>query len=124
MRATQIGTFSKNLVVSIVLSLVMLGHSSASAEELPPLSILAYHEVTDPSSALIPDYSVDPTTFVRHIDWLLNNGYHFVTVDQVMAARAGRASLPHRPVLLTSTTATPRFTSMHGRFCGCSAFRR
>ncbi|MFM8845803.1 MAG: poly-beta-1,6-N-acetyl-D-glucosamine N-deacetylase PgaB [Gammaproteobacteria bacterium] len=101
MRPKQIGTFSKNLVVSIVLLLVMLGHSSASAEEQQPLAILAYHEVTDRSSALIPDYSVDPTTFVRHIDWLLNNGYHFVTVDQVMAARAGRASLPHRPVLLT-----------------------
>jgi len=68
MRPKQIGTFSKNLVVSIVFLLVMLGHSSASAEEQPPLAILAYHEVTDRSSALVPDYSVDPTTFVRHID--------------------------------------------------------
>lgn len=101
MRPKQIGTFSKNLVVSLVLLLVTFGQSSAGAEQQHALTVLAYHEVTDRSTALIPDYSVDPTTFVRHVDWLLNNGYNFVSVDQVLAARESGSPLPRRPVLLT-----------------------
>lgn len=49
MRPKQIGKFSKNLVVSLVLLLVTFGQSSAGAEQQHALTVLAYHEVTDRS---------------------------------------------------------------------------
>mgnify|MGYP000594301897 FL=1 len=49
----------------------------------------------------MPEYAVTPTNFVRQIDWLRNNGYHFVSIDDVLAARAGKRRLPENPVLIT-----------------------
>ncbi len=42
-----------------------------------------------------------PTMFVQQLDWLRNHGYHFVTVDDVLADEAGRRPLPGKAVLLT-----------------------
>lgn len=65
------------------------------------LTVISYHEIADKKDALIPQYAVSPTNFVRQMDWLKNNGYHFVSVDQVLAARAGKLPLPERAVLIT-----------------------
>ncbi len=65
------------------------------------LTVISYHEIADKKNALIPQYAVSPTNFVRQMDWLKNNGYHFVSVDQVLAARAGKLPLPERAVLIT-----------------------
>lgn len=75
------------------------------AAALPPtdekLTVLSYHEIADPSDALIPEYAVTPTMFVRQIDWLRNNGYNFVSVDDILADKAGRKPLPDKAVLVT-----------------------
>lgn len=65
------------------------------------LTILSYHEVADKADALTPAFTVTPTQFVRQLDWLRNHGYHFVSVDDVLADRAGKQALPDKPVLLT-----------------------
>lgn len=65
------------------------------------LTILSYHEIAERQDALVPAYAVTPTNFVRQLDWLKNNGYHFVSVDAVLADRAGKAPLPDKAVLLT-----------------------
>jgi biofilm PGA synthesis lipoprotein PgaB len=65
------------------------------------LTILSYHEIAEPGEALSPDYAVRPTLFVRQMDWLRNNGYHFVTVDELLADEAGRKPLPDKAVLIT-----------------------
>ncbi|KGF72102.1 polysaccharide deacetylase [Neosynechococcus sphagnicola sy1] len=65
------------------------------------LVVIVYHEITDPGTAQIPDLAVTPSNFVRQMDWLRLNGYHFVSVDQVLAARANRKRLPSKPVLLS-----------------------
>lgn len=65
------------------------------------LTVISYHEIADKKNALIPEYAVSPTNFVRQMDWLKNHGYHFVSVDQVLAARAGKLPLPERAVLIT-----------------------
>jgi biofilm PGA synthesis lipoprotein PgaB len=39
--------------------------------------------------------------FVRQMDWLRNNGYHFVTLDDLLADEAGRKPLPDKAVLIT-----------------------
>lgn len=71
------------------------------ATDFDRLTVISYHEIEDPAEALIPDYAVSPTMFVRHIDWLRNNGFVFVSVDQVLAAKRGESRLPSKAVLLT-----------------------
>lgn len=74
---------------------------SLAAEPSDQLTVISYHEIAEPADALIPGYAVSPTMFVRHIDWLRNNGFTFVSVDQVVRARTGGVSLPRKAVLLT-----------------------
>lgn len=58
------------------------------------LSIIGYHEIVAPQQALIPEYAITPQQFEQQILWLKNHGYQFVSVDAVLAARAGNKALP------------------------------
>jgi biofilm PGA synthesis lipoprotein PgaB len=73
----------------------------AAERAADPLTVISYHEIAKPEDALTPAYAITPTMFVRHIDWLRNNGFNFVDVDDVLAAKRGERSLPSKPVLLT-----------------------
>ncbi|HNL80680.1 MAG TPA: poly-beta-1,6-N-acetyl-D-glucosamine N-deacetylase PgaB, partial [Agitococcus sp.] len=85
----------------LILSLVIFWTRCAFAHDLENLTILSYHEIADKKDSLVPEYAVTPTNFVRQIDWLRNNGYHFISVDQYLAARKGQETLPSKAVLLT-----------------------
>jgi biofilm PGA synthesis lipoprotein PgaB len=67
------------------------------------LLVLSYHDVRDDVAAKgdADRYAVSTANFAAHLDWLRTHGYHPVSVQQVLDARAGRAALPTRPVLLT-----------------------
>ena len=65
------------------------------------LVVLAYHEIAEPARAVIPDYAVTPAAFEAQLSWLVAHGYHFISVDQLLAVRSGHGSLPLRPVLLS-----------------------
>lgn len=84
----------------LVCAVTLLAMSPARAAT-EKLTVLSYHEIANPDQALIPEYAVTPTMFVRQIDWLRNNGYRFVSVDQVLADQAGRKPLPDKAVLIT-----------------------
>jgi biofilm PGA synthesis lipoprotein PgaB len=73
----------------------------AQAAPQPKLTILSYHEIAEGNDALVPMYTVTPTNFVRQMDWLKNNGYHFVGMNEVLADNAGRKPLPDKAVLIT-----------------------
>lgn len=75
--------------------------AAAEADPLHGLLVLSYHEITPPKAALVPDYAIRPDQFEAQLLWLKAHGHHFVSVDQVLAARAGRQPLPPRPVLLS-----------------------
>jgi biofilm PGA synthesis lipoprotein PgaB len=88
----------------ILLSLLFLCAGAAPpafAGNSEKILILSYHEVADAKDALDKVYAVAPTMFVRQMDWLRNHGYHFVTVDDLLADEAGRRPLPDQAVLLT-----------------------
>jgi biofilm PGA synthesis lipoprotein PgaB len=89
------------LALACLFLLVFTSPSMAAAPTDEKLTVLSYHEIAEPGEALIPDYAVTPTNFVRQIDWLRNNGYHFVGVDDVLADQAGKSHLPEKAVLLT-----------------------
>ena len=65
------------------------------------LTVIGYHEITAHKDALIPSYAVTAQQFSQHIDWLKNNGFHFINVDQLIKAHQGQYKLPSKPVLLT-----------------------
>ncbi|MEI6030526.1 MAG: poly-beta-1,6-N-acetyl-D-glucosamine N-deacetylase PgaB [Synechococcaceae cyanobacterium ELA739] len=65
------------------------------------LLVLAYHEISEPAAALDPDIAVSPSQLAGQLSWLKQNGYHPVSVEQVLRARHGGSPLPRRPVLLS-----------------------
>jgi len=75
--------------------------SSQRADPLRNLVVLAYHDIAEPGQALMPDFAVTPAHFQKQIAWLKDHGRHFVSIDQVIAARAGQATLPANPVLVS-----------------------
>ncbi|HVY87291.1 MAG TPA: poly-beta-1,6-N-acetyl-D-glucosamine N-deacetylase PgaB [Hyphomonadaceae bacterium] len=92
------------LVLAMVAIIAVICPSRASAQSEPSaekFTVLSYHEIADKADALIPEYAVTPTMFVRQIDWLRNNGYNFVSVDDIMADKAGKKPLPPKAVLIT-----------------------
>lgn len=92
----------------LLAALLLLGITpTVHAAESSQLTVLGYHEINDAIASLIPEYAVTPTMFVRQIDWLRNNGFHFVSVDDVLADRAGLKRLPDKAILLTFDDAKP-----------------
>lgn len=75
--------------------------AEANRSLLPELTIIGYHEVVNADKALIPQYAVSPENFEKQIAWLHDHGYKFVSVDDVLAARAGKKPLPEKAVLLS-----------------------
>jgi len=100
-----LGLGSLVLVAALALQ---VGAVTASTTALPDqrdpdheLVVLAYHEIADPAQAAIPEYAVTPHNFEAQLRWLAGHGYHFVDVDQVLAAGRGHGRLPAKPVLLS-----------------------
>lgn len=98
--------FRNKRLLAILLMLLsawvgMVGSSVAYAATSEKLTVLSYHEIANADQALIPEYAVTPTMFVRQIDWLRNNGYHFVSIDDVLADESHKAPLPDKAVLIT-----------------------
>jgi len=65
------------------------------------LTVIGYHEIIDPAQALIPEYATSPEDFRQQITWLQQHQYHFVSIDEILAARHGQRPLPTNAVLLT-----------------------
>lgn len=81
--------------------LLLLPVRAALAATEEKLTVLSYHEIAERDDALVPQFAVTPTMFVRQMDWLRNNGYHFVSVNDVLADRDGKKPLPEKAVLIT-----------------------
>jgi biofilm PGA synthesis lipoprotein PgaB len=88
-------------VAALLLAAAALPASPTLAATEEELTILSYHEVAERADALVPQYAVTPTSFLRQMDWLRNHGYRFVSVDDLLAAREGRRPLPPKAVLVT-----------------------
>jgi len=69
------------LVVGVAANTTLL--AATPKIDATALTIIGYHEITDRKDALIPSYAVTSQQFSEHLDWLKNNGYHFINVDQL-----------------------------------------
>lgn len=66
-----------------------------------PVPILVYHSVTDEPAGWIAPFAVSPKAFTSHLDQILAERMTAITVSDLVDARAGRTTLPDRPVVLT-----------------------
>ena len=75
---------------------------AANEKPWPPGRILtlAYHEIAD-SDANQAFMTVRTANLVDQLAWLHEQGFQAISVDQLLAARAGRGSLPEKPLLLS-----------------------
>lgn len=86
---------------------VAIAGTPARADEPFPMgtrnkvSILCYHEIDDRADSLIPGYSIKPELLADQLAWLKKQGFHFVSVDDIVADRSGRRPLPEKAILLT-----------------------
>ena len=98
-------------VLALVFVLITLMESHVSARELPNMcsrdqnmnefTILSYHEIADKGETLDTTYTVSPSNFDQQIHWLIDNGYHFINVDDILKYRQHGKPLPDKAVLIT-----------------------
>lgn len=96
--------FGKSLMAMIAaLCLPALAAAAPSTKQPEPYIVLNYHDIPENGQKVGPfdRMAVASRNFGEHIDWLLANGYHFVSIQQIIDAHAGKANLPEKAVLLT-----------------------
>ena len=65
------------------------------------LIVLAYHDVAEPGDAVSRDFAITPRQFADQLVWLRQNGYHPVSIQQILQARSTGEPLPANPVLIS-----------------------
>ncbi|WP_457599311.1 poly-beta-1,6-N-acetyl-D-glucosamine N-deacetylase PgaB [Hydrogenimonas sp.] len=84
----------------LLLVLLFASGSMADTAERNRFWVLCYHNVVDRIED--PDLpSITTAQLVSHFEWLKRNGYHVIGIDDILAAREGKKSLPKKAVLLT-----------------------
>jgi len=67
-----------------------------------PVPIIMYHAVEDePRPAKYKHFYVTASEFAFHVRWLRIAGYQPVSLDTLLAAMDGEATLPEKPIVLT-----------------------
>ncbi len=90
-------------MMKIFLFILMLLLNGVAAAEAQPFQVLSYHDVRD---VVDGDLDADSTAIssknlARHFAWLQAHGYHPISIDDVLNAKAGKKALPAKPILLT-----------------------
>ena len=91
------------LLTLLLLMTVSTAMAVVPAPVRPALIVLAYHDVRDDVGTLAdrdPD-AISTDHLVSHFDWLKANGYHVVSLEDVLQAEQGVRPLPKDAVLLT-----------------------
>jgi peptidoglycan/xylan/chitin deacetylase (PgdA/CDA1 family) len=65
-------------------------------------AILAYHKIGEPPHGTWQTWNYVPTdTFIAHLELLAGDGWQVISLDTLVAAMAGEATLPERSAVLT-----------------------
>ena len=99
--------FSANSTINLfkkttLLLLISLFTPIALAQESNFL-VLNYHDIIDKPTDGSTSNAMDLTLkhFEEQLQWLKNNNYKVISVQQVFDAAAGKAALPNKAVMLT-----------------------
>lgn len=74
--------------------------TAAAAEEMILLPIAMYHSVTDEGDSP-STYVISPKRLEEDLNYLLQNGFETVTIDDLLAYVQQGKALPEKPVMLT-----------------------
>lgn len=98
-------------LLKIILVLIGITSSFLMANDLPnkcsrdqnpnEFTILSYHEIADKSQTMDSTYAVTPSNFEQQMHWLMDNGYHFISIDDILKYRKDGKALPAKAVLIT-----------------------
>ncbi|MFP5441381.1 MAG: poly-beta-1,6-N-acetyl-D-glucosamine N-deacetylase PgaB [Gammaproteobacteria bacterium] len=91
----------KRFLLKLILPVAsLLAVAGAQAGEF---HVLAYHDVRKDVAGNTDDdpYAISRANLARHFEWLKQNDYQVVRVDDVLAARDGKRPLPEKAVLIT-----------------------
>ena len=92
------------LVLIIVAALVMLPKTKKSKNANVKIPILLYHDFVTTVPDSDPDnfnYINTPQSYEENIKVLLENGYTFISFQELNDANNGKISLPEKPILVT-----------------------
>jgi biofilm PGA synthesis lipoprotein PgaB len=102
---------SMTVKFKLILVSIALLSSTLFANDLPnacsrdqnpnEFTILSYHEISDKSQTLDKTYAVTPENFDQQVHWLMDNGYHFINVDDILKYRKKGKPLPDKAILMT-----------------------
>ncbi|MCA9400037.1 MAG: poly-beta-1,6-N-acetyl-D-glucosamine N-deacetylase PgaB [Candidatus Omnitrophica bacterium] len=88
------------IILTILVGFSLGGWTSpSSADEGQNFYVLCYHDV--PEYVDDDKYGVDQRSFINTIEYFRTHGYTFISLDDVIQARAGNALLPPQSILLT-----------------------
>jgi biofilm PGA synthesis lipoprotein PgaB len=64
-------------------------------------TIFSYHEIADKSETLDSTYAVSAVNFEVQMKWLIDTGYQFIRIDDIVNFRKHNKPLPRKAVLIT-----------------------
>lgn len=79
----------------LMLSLLVLGIMSSAA--MAQVAVLCYHEVDRPND----NFAVSNHQLDDELQWLKQDGWHFVSLDEYLAYTKGQLQLPDKSVMIT-----------------------
>src|SRR5690554_79911 len=91
------------IALSLVLGFFLMPPAMA-ARESGDFVVISYHDVVDleatPDTTLLPQ-TITRTRLIEHFNLIRARGYHPVSFQQILDAKAGIAPLPDKAILLT-----------------------
>lgn len=101
----------RSLIVKTLLILACLFCGNLMADEPPnqcshdqnsnDFTIFSYHEIAEKSETLDSTYAVSAANFEVQMKWLVDNGYHFINIDDIINFRQHKKPLPNKAILIT-----------------------
>jgi biofilm PGA synthesis lipoprotein PgaB len=93
----------------LVMACILSGRSMANDvpnacsrdRNLNDFTIFSYHEIAEKSETLDSTYAVSAANFEAQMKWLIDGGYHFINVDDIINFRKHNKPLPDKAVLIT-----------------------
>ena len=87
------------LIRIVIAGLIIIGAACFAIFSKPiGIPVLNYHQINDVDENML---TVSTTEFETQMTWLEENGFHTITVSELIDFLEGKGSLPERPVLIT-----------------------
>ena len=86
------------LILSLMILFAILWKILPEPEGFP---ILEYHMINEIPNIDAKSYNISPSDFNAQLDYLQQNGYNTITMQEFVLARQGKFKLPDNPIILT-----------------------